>query len=145
MNIAFYQLTHTPIERALPKLIEKIYASNLRVLIHCSSQQQMEALNATLWTYTPMAFLPHGYEGDPAVHPIWLSLSSENTNKADILLTLHGATVEEQSPFQKVLDMFDGLNPDTLQAARERYISYKRQGYPLTFWKQDDSGAWTKD
>lgn len=145
MYIAFYQLSNTPVERALPKLIEKIYGSGLRVLVHCSSQQQLESLNAVLWTYSSTAFLPHGYQGDPNHHPIWLSLSPENMNKADILITLHGAIIAKESSFHKILDMFDGLDPEALQSARERYLHYKQLDYSLTFWKQDPSGTWTKN
>lgn len=144
MDVAFYQLSKTPIERALPKLLEKVYTSGLRVLVLCENKDKMDLMNNTLWTFSSGAFLPHGYEGDPLRHPIWLSLSPDNVNTADIILVTSGLMIPPSAPYKKCLDMFDGSNDEKVQQARVRYMEYQTRQCPLTFWKQDDEGAWKK-
>lgn len=141
MEVAFYHLTVTPLEKALPKLVEKIYQSGLRALIVCDSQERMETINSVLWTFSQNAFIPHGYVGDPARHPIWLSLSSENINQADVVIVLNG-TMIPKDVFSRCMDMFDGNNPDAVYAARDRYKSYRDMDLKLAYWKQNEKGAW---
>jgi len=78
-EISFYQLMTHPLEKVLPKLLEKVYESGLRALVVASSNEQAQSLNASLWTYSPGAFLPHGMKGsnlkdDPQDHPIWVTI-----------------------------------------------------------------------
>lgn len=141
MEVAFYHLTATPLDKALPKLVEKIYQSGLRALIVCETQERVEALNSILWTFSQTAFLPHGYTGDPLRHPIWLSLASDNVNNADIVILLNGIIVAP-GQFKRCMDMFDGNDAACVQAARDRYKAYREQGLKLTYWRQNEKGAW---
>ncbi len=141
MDVAFYHLITTPVEKALPKLVEKIYASGLRSLIVCDNQERMLSLNSILWTFSQNAFIPHNFEGDPARHPVWLSLASDNVNQADVALVLNGAMIPS-GQFSRVMDMFDGNDETSVVKARERYKSYRDGGYKLTYWKQNEKGAW---
>ena len=146
MDVAFYQLLKTPLERALPKLIEKVYQSGFRVLVVCESPEKMEILNTALWTYSTGAFLPHGKQGDPHRHPIWMSLTPENVNEASVLVVTNGVLItnDPERPFDKCLDIFDGNDPELTKRARARYKSYKSKDLPLTFWKQKEDGGWDK-
>ena len=146
-EIAFYQLKTTPLERALPKLLEKAYGAGLRSLIVCSNQEQQALLNTVLWTYSPTAFLPHGLVGDPMDHPIWLSLENKNVNNAAVLFLTNENLIpfdSEENSYSRYLDIFDGNNSQSVEKARERYKHYNSQGYSLTFWKQTDQGGWEK-
>ena len=58
-EIGFYHLTCTPLERALPKLLEKVLASGARAVVRAGSDERVEFLNGALWTYQPASFLPH--------------------------------------------------------------------------------------
>ena len=146
MDVAFYQLLKTPLERALPKLIEKVYQSGFRALVVCESPEKMEILNTALWTFSTGAFLPHGNQGEPHRHPIWMSLTSDNVNEAAVIVITNGAKVtnDPERPFEKCLDIFDGNDPELTKHARERYLDYKSQDLPLTFWKQNSEGGWEK-
>jgi DNA polymerase III subunit chi len=141
MDVAFYHLIAMPLEKALPKLVEKIYQNGLRALIVCESRERMETLNSVLWTFSQSAFIPHGITGDPHRHPVWLSLSAENVNDADVILVLNGTMIPD-GIFSRCLDLFDGNNPESVAAARERYRSYKNKGLKLTYWNQNEKGAW---
>ncbi|WP_052045794.1 DNA polymerase III subunit chi [Candidatus Paracaedibacter symbiosus] len=141
MEVSFYQLLKTPLEKALPKLVEKIYQGGYRVLIVCESQERVEALNTVLWTFSPGAFVPHGYEGDPKHQPIWLTTELKNVNEATLVIITNGAYVES-SEFEKCLDVFDGNDELSLKRARDRYTKYKNAGFPMAFWRQSETGAW---
>ena len=67
-EIGFYHLLSTPLERALPRLLERARAQDLRIVIRAASAERVEHLNALLWTYNDTSFLAHGSarDGDPA-------------------------------------------------------------------------------
>ena len=68
-EIGFYHLLTTPLERALPRLLERARAQGYRLVVRAASSERVEHLNALLWTYDEAGFLPHGSarDGDPAV------------------------------------------------------------------------------
>lgn len=144
MNVAFYQLLKTPLDKALPKLLEKVYSSGFRVLVVCESPEKMEILNTVLWTFSTGAFLPHGYQGDPMRHPLWLSLMPDNVNEANVVVVTNGIVIPADPPhsFEKCLDIFDGNDETATMNARQRYAEYKSRGCHLTFWKQTSEGNW---
>ncbi len=146
-SIQFYHLLHTPLERALPKLLEKVLSSGSRALIRTADEARAEWLADQLWTYDPASFLPHGTrkDGDDATaHPIYVTAAEGNPNNADILILTDGSTAEALNGFSKLLDMFDGNNEDTVTAARQRWSHYKSLSLPLAYYKQQPSGGWEK-
>lgn len=147
MDVAFYQLLKTPLERALPKLLEKVYQSGFRVLVVCEDDHKMETLNTVLWTFSTAAFLPHGNQGDPKRQPIWLSLEPRNVNDSSIVVVTNGAMIDNnpEKPYTKCLDIFDGNDVDKTKEARQRYLHYKKQGCSMTYWKQNSEGGWDKE
>jgi DNA polymerase-3 subunit chi len=144
VDIAFYQLLKTPLEKTLPKLLEKAYEAGFRCLVVCDSPEQRDYLNSVLWTYSPSSFLPHGIEGDPNRHPIWLALESANRNNATLIVITSGIIPNNLAEFDRCLDLFNGHDPLMTQKARERYKIYASQGHNLTFWQQTDQGTWNK-
>lgn len=143
-EIGFYHLTQTPLERALPKLLEKVLASGARAVVISGSVERVGALNAALWTYEPDSFLPHGCaaDGDAADQPIWLTADDENPNGATILLLTDGAASDSIDEYDRCLEMFDGRDDAAVAAARERWRAYRDAGYPLAYWQQTDRGGW---
>jgi DNA polymerase-3 subunit chi len=106
----------------------------------------MESLNGLLWTYEPGSWLPHGTleDGDPADQPIFLTSRDENLNEATFLFLIDGAVSENLRSFKRVFDLFNGRDEEAVKAARTRWSSYKRDGHSLLYWKQDETGRWTK-
>lgn len=143
-EIAFYQLRVTPLERALPKLLEKVYGAGLRSVIVCDCKERQDLLNSVLWTYSPMSFLPHGMVGAPMDHPIWLSLDHKNVNNSTVLILTNGQLIPSDEEYTRYLDVFDGNNDEAVQKARERFKHYTSKGHTLTFWRQNDQGSWEK-
>ncbi len=142
----FYHLTVTPLERALPKLMEKACASGVQALVH-GTPAQVEALDRALWTYHPGQFLPHGTAQDPQPErqPVFLTPGMDNPNRATLLVITNGATyLEEHGAFERLFDIFDGTDGAAAAAARERWQAYGARGYPLSYVKQKDDGGWEK-
>ena len=140
MDVSFYQLLKTPLEKALPKLVEKIYQGGYRVLIVCENQERVEVLNTVLWTFSPGSFIPHGYEGSAKAQPIWLTTDLTNANEANVIILTNGQSVNPPA-FEKCIDIFDGNDEGALKAARERYTTYKKQVHNMAFWRQTETGA----
>ncbi len=144
-EIGFYHLLSTPLERALPRLLERARAQGHRILVRAASSERVEHLNALLWTYDEASFLAHGSarDGNPASQPIWLGERSENPNEAGMLVLVDGVEAEDLAAFARVADMFDGNDPAAVAAARERWGRAAAAGHTLTYWQQTASG-WEK-
>lgn len=145
-EVGFYHLTRTPLERALPKLLEKVLEQGGRAVVLASSEERVEALNAALWTYDDRAWLPHGSarDGHADRQPVWLSDRDENPNGATFLFLTDGARSDSVAAYARAFELFDGRDPDAVQAARDRWRSYKDAGFKLTYWQQTDSGGWAR-
>ena len=145
-EIGFYHLTTTPLERALPKLLEKAVGTGQRIVVMAGSEERVEALNALLWTYDPASFLPHGSarDGNAAAQPIWLTAKDENPNNAAILVLADGASSARVGDYARCLEMFDGNDDAAVEQARIRWKAYLADGHALTYWQQNDRGGWEK-
>lgn len=146
-EVGFYHLTTSPLERALPKLLEKILEAQKRAVILCGSQERLDFLNTVLWTLGKASFIPHGSEKEGFVkdQPIWLTLKDENPNEAQFLIQTDGVDSPSLSSFERCLDLFDGNDEEAIASARDRWKKYKDQGHIITYWKQSVSGGWEKN
>jgi DNA polymerase-3 subunit chi len=144
-EIGFYHLKTTPLERALPRLLERALKDGYRVLVQASSNERVEHLNQALWTYDDASFLPHGSarDGNTDRQPIFLTAAEGNPNNATMLVLVDGARSAETENFQRVCDMFDGNDEAAVAEARQRWRDAKAAGHTLTYWEQTTSG-WTK-
>ncbi len=145
-DVGFYHLQRSPLEQALPKLLEKVLGAGLRAVLKAGSEDRVEALNSLLWTYDQRGFLPHGSrkDGHAEQQPVWLTELEENPNGATVLILTDGASSEAVANYQRCLDMFDGNDPEAVQAARARWKAYKAAGHAVTYWQQTERGGWEK-
>jgi DNA polymerase-3 subunit chi len=145
-EVAFYHLQVQPLERALPRLLEKAYASGARAVVRASSPERVEALVMALWTYGRESFLPHGSQADGFAEqqPIYLTANAGVPNAAGILVLVDGADADDVDRFARCLDLFDGTDPEALAAARARWRRRRAEGHDLTYWQQTERGGWTK-
>jgi len=144
-EIGFYHLLSTPLERALPRLLERAAGQGLRIVVQTGSPERVEHLNAVLWTYDEAGFLPHGSarDGNAAAQPIWLTDQPENPNGASILFLVDGVEADDLDGFARCIDMFDGNDSDAVAQARARWRAASAAGHTLTYWQQTDKG-WEK-
>ena len=145
-QISFYHLIHTPLERALPKLMEKVLESGARAVIRTGSDERAEAICSALWTYEKDSFLPHGTarDGHAASQPVWITAEEENPNGAEFIVLTDGVEQSTIGGFSRCFDMFDGRDDAAVAAARRRWAAYKDAGHELTYWQQTERGGWEK-
>nr|WP_027134763.1 DNA polymerase III subunit chi [Geminicoccus roseus] len=145
-EIGFYHLTRSSLEDALPRLLGKVVQSRMRVVLRAASRERVDALDRHLWVYEADSWLPHGTraDGNPAMQPIWLTEQVENPNEATLLVLVDRACDDDLASFARVLDLFDGGDPEAVEAARERWRARRAAGHKLVYWRQDERGGWEK-
>jgi DNA polymerase-3 subunit chi len=145
-EILFYHLQRQPIERVLPSLIEKSIERGWRVVVQ-ASEERVEALDAHLWTYRDDSFLPHGTwrEAEAAAQPILLTVNEDNPNGAVVRFLVDGASLpSDAAAYQRIVLLFDGDDPDAVEAARARWSDAKKNGFDVTYWQPDEQGRWQR-
>lgn len=145
-EVAFYHLTRSTLEQALPKLLEKTLAAGKRAVVRVGAKPRAEALNAALWTYDAASWLPHGSEKDGVGEdqPVWLTAGDDNPGGAQFLFLVDGVTDADMNAYERCFELFDGSDPQAMDTARTHWKAYKDQGLELAYWQQTDSGGWSK-
>ena len=144
-EVGFYHLRTMPLERALPKLLERALADGHRVVVLAGSEERVMHLDGVLWTYEEASFLPHGTkrDGNAARQPVWLTTADENPNGASILVLLDGMRAAALGAYRRVCDVFDGNDEAAVAGARERWREARGLGHALIYWEQTAAG-WEK-
>jgi DNA polymerase-3 subunit chi len=141
-EIGFYHLLSTPLERALPRLLERALLQGHRIVVRAASVERVDHLNAVLWTYDEAAFLPHGSarDGNPALQPVWLTDREENPNGASMIVLVDALDAQDLHAFARCADLFDGNDESEVDAARSRWRRAREAGHSVTYWEQVPSG-----
>lgn len=146
-DILFYHLQHQPLERVLPVLLEKSVERGWRVAVEATTQERVDALDALLWTYSDESFLAHGTdrEPDPAAQPVLITTGQDRPNDATVRFLVDGAPLPaDMTPYERVVLMFDGNDPDAIDRARDQWKEAKGGGHACTYWQQSEAGRWEK-
>lgn len=142
MQVDFYHLTATPLERALPSIAQRVVAGGGRLLIVSGDETQRGAIDRLLWSYSPESFLPHGQAGgeDDAAQPVLIAAEVAPSNQAANVALVDGAWRDEALNFERAFHFFDG---DRIVEARAAWKALAdREGVERRYWKQDDGGKW---
>jgi DNA polymerase III subunit chi len=141
-EVGFYHLLSTPLERALPKLIERARALGYVIVVRTGSAERVAQLDTALWIYDEASFLPHGSarDGNAVRQPIWLTDRNENPNQATMLVLVDGVEAGDLASFARCADIFDGNDESAVEAARERWRRARAAGHDLTYWQQTGAG-----
>ena len=146
-EVLFYHLKGQTPEQVLPTLLQKSLDRGWRVVVQASSEERVEALDAHLWTWRDDSFLPHGTwrDSEASQQPIVLTVSDHNPNGATIRFLVDGALMPaDASAYARVVLLFDGEDPDALDAARARWAEAKSAGFEVTYWQADEKGGWRR-
>ncbi|HEY0291446.1 MAG TPA: DNA polymerase III subunit chi, partial [Hansschlegelia sp.] len=144
-EVLFYQLTSQPLDRALPALLEKCLERKWKVVVQAVAPERVSALDDTLWTYSDESFLPHAADADGKDETIWLTTTDLNPNAAEVRIMVDGATPPDLGAYVRALVMFDGSDPDALDATRAQWKTLKAAGHAVTYWRQADDGRWKRE
>ncbi|SOB87546.1 DNA polymerase III, chi subunit [Sphingomonas guangdongensis] len=144
MQVDFYHLVASPLERVLPRIAERVVAGGDRLLVVAGDEAQRASLDRLLWTYAPDSFLPHARAGGEhdADQPILIAADTAAPNGARHVALVDGVWREEALGFDRAFHFFDG---DSVGAARAAWKALgEREGVERRYWKQDDTGRWTQ-
>ena len=142
MQVDFYHLTSMPLERALPRIAERVLAGGDRLVIVSSDESQQSSLDRLLWEYTPESFLPHGRAGtgDDAAQPILIAPAVTVANGAKHIALVDGTWRDDALSFTRVFHFFD---EDRIDAARAAWKSLAAHAeVERRYWKQNEAGKW---
>lgn len=144
MRVDFYHLQKWPLERALPQILGKVRQAGHKAVVMAGSADRVESLSNALWTHDPNSWLAHGSakDGHAEDQPVWLTDKPENPNEAAVLVLTDGMTASDLAIYERCLDMFDGNDPDAVQAARDRWKQASADGHELHYWQQTERGGW---
>ena len=136
-RIDFYTLEpDSPGDRFLLscRLVERVRAAGLRVLIHCPDPEQARHLDRLLWTFRQESFLPHGIVGqtglDLSLTPVLISRDGTPDSEDQVMIDLALEVPTFFSRFERVCEPVD-QDPAVRTAGRERFRYYRDRGYPL--------------
>ena len=146
-EIRFYHLTQTPLEGALPTMLERTLERGQRAVVRGGHAGRLRFLDSLLWTANEASFLPHGIDGDPEPgrHPIWLTTAEAAPNAPDVLFLIDGADAEtaEMASVETTAILFDGHDPAAVEAARGQWRRVTAAGFAGVYWAQEQ-GRWVK-
>jgi DNA polymerase-3 subunit chi len=146
-EVFFYHLQAQPVERVLPVLLEKSLERGWRVVVHSTSEERVDSLDAHLWTFREESFLPHGTFREPtaADQPVLLTVRDDNPNGATVRFLLDRAPVpEDAGQYDRLVLLFDGGDDDAVAEARVRWQAAKARGFAVTYWQADGNGRWQR-
>lgn len=148
MQVDFYHLTRTPVERALPQIAEKVLASGVRLLVVSADAGQRAAIDQQLWAYAPASFLPHGEAGAAfdADQPVLIADAVPDdgaaANGAAHVALIDGQWRDAALHFARAFHFFDE------RAIAEARTAWKALGahgeVERRYWKQDETGRWER-
>ena len=143
----FYHLTRRPLEATLPMLLDKALAAGWRVAVRGPDAARLAWLDEKLWLGPEDGFLAHGLAGTPheALQPVLLTTETHYPNDPACVMVIDGAAPlpEEVQAMDRVCVLFDGNDPEVLQAARGHWTSLKDAGCAAQYWSEE-TGRWEK-
>ena len=144
MQVDFYQLGGTALEKLVAALATKLLAQDGRLLVVADDEALLARLDRLLWDQGPASFLPHGIAGgaDDARQPILLSTSPDAPNLARNMLIADGQWREAALGYDRAFYLFDDAS---LEGARLAWkLLAGREGVERHFWARDENGRWVE-
>jgi len=145
-RLDFYHLYRWPLDRALPKLLLRVWRSGAPAVVLAGSMERVRGFNSLLWTFDPNVWLPHGCaeDGHAEDQPIWLTDREERPNGARLAVLTDGMAVADPADWDRLLELFDGHDDAAVEAARGRWRAAREAGHALYYWQQTEQGGWVE-
>ena len=145
-EVYFYHLTHTRLEVALPKILERALSAEWSVELRIGMERDEETISDAIWKGPDESFLPNCLEDSDKLqdHPIVLSKSSLSEVR-DCLIVMDQVNLKENEvkKFKRVCLLFDAKNEVELTNARETWKSLSNAGVNTVYWAEDQ-GTWKR-
>lgn len=145
MQINFYQV-QIDFEKTLCRLLEKIYDSGNFALVLFDSEDEMNVIDKTLWTFASRSFVAHGRYNDikPDLQPILLSTQHNNLNNAQTIVAVNICDLDYAS-YEKVIFIFNNYEMDRSREFLDFYNSLKiNNAANLNYYVQQNDKSWVR-
>ena len=144
MQVDFYHLTATPLERVLPVIAERVLGGGGRLLIVEEDAGRRDRLDRLLWEYAPASFLPHGQAGtgDDGSQPVLIAPDTRADNGARNIALADGRWRDEALGFDRAFLFFDEERVADARRAWKGLATH--EGVARHYWKQKENGGWEK-
>ena len=146
-EVWFYHLTDSPLEDTLPALLLRSLGRGMRVVVRGRDAARLKWLDERLWLHPKDGFLPHGLAGGPhdADQPVLLTTAPGRPNGARFVMAVDGCGIApgELAEIERGFVLFDGNDPDALQAARDGWRTLTGAGARAVYWAEA-GGRWEK-
>ena len=145
-EVYFYHLTHTRLEVALPKILERALSADWSVELRIGIERDEETISDAIWKGPDESFLPNCLEDSDKLqdYPIVLSKSSLSEVR-DCLIVIDQVNLKENEvkKFKRVCLLFDAKNEVELTNARKTWKSLSNAGVNTVYWAEDQ-GTWKR-
>ena len=142
MQVDFYHLTISPLDRVLPRIAERVVTSGGRLLVVSGDAAQRDALDRALWTFAPDSFLPHAQagEGDDEAQPILIAPDAIAANAARHIAIADASWRDAALTIDRAFHFF---GEDQIAEARAAWRGLAdKTDVERRYWKQTESGGW---
>ncbi len=137
-NISFHFNVANTLHYAC-RLVKKAWSQGTPVLV-VGEADWLEALDAELWTFSNVDFIPHSFVGVDAdevsdeVVTVWLANSDQINTEAEahagFLIHCGNSMPAGFERFDRLIELVP-QDEAAKASARERWTHYKQRGYPL--------------
>ncbi len=144
MQISFYNVKSTPIDRALPVLLQKALDANMTpsVLV---PQGQTATYSTILWQGGGVeSFLAHDI-GDKADEKTPIKVTDTPDFDRDIRFYVNHLQMDWIQGANAIYFVFDSDTPTIVENARSVWRTLQQQSeYTLSYYQQHENGKWVK-
>lgn len=127
------------------RLVRKVWQAGHRVVVYCDDTRRLARFDQALWTFAPLAFIPHVPVRHPLASrtPVLLTASATEVpaSHRQVLVNLSDSTPPAFADYQRVVELV-GTDAASRQAARARFRFYREQGHaPFTHDVEERDGS----
>ena len=143
-EVFFYHLTQTPLEVALPKILERALSANWSIEVRANVNTNLEDMSNSIWKGSEESFLPNCLENHQDVQDYPIVLSNSPLKKLrDCLIVVDQAELQENDveSHKRVCLIFDAKNEAQLSNARKSWKSLSESGVNTVYWAESN-GKW---
>jgi DNA polymerase-3 subunit chi len=115
------------------RLLRKAWGAGSKVVVTADTALLRE-LDAALWTFSPLDFIPHCYDAPAPVRertPIVLAETLHDAPHVEVLLNLGAQVPQGFERFERLIEVVCADEAD-LQQGRMRWKHYASRGYAMT-------------
>ncbi len=139
MDTRFYRLSKSSSAIGTARLANLIVSRGQSVAILSRDDAHSEMISNAIWSVAE--FLPHSVGEVDGLSKVNIST---NDPKGDILLVIDDAKIPEDTGFERVCLVFHAADSDIVNARREDWKSFSNKGIEISYWAENETGAWEK-